>query len=92
MNKSNTGESVIPISYVSTEVIETGKWSFLKPETITLTAPCRGACPAGIDIAGFIYLLQQGLRKEALGSVLLENPLPGVCGRVCYHPCESGFI
>ena len=25
----------------------------------------------------------------ALGIYLQDNPLPGVCGRVCYHPCES---
>jgi len=24
----------------------------------------------------------------ALALILHENPLPGICGRVCYHPCQ----
>jgi len=30
----------------------------------------------------------QGSFKEAWETILVENPFPGVCGRVCYHPCE----
>lgn len=83
-------ELVIPISYESTEVIETGKWGFQKPETAFMTAPCEEACPAGNPIATFIYLVGEGKFGEALEAVLKENPFPGVCGRVCFHPCESG--
>lgn len=83
-------ESVIPVSYESTEVIETGKWGFQKPETAFMTAPCTEACPAGNPIATFIYLAGEGQTQEALEAILKENPFPGVCGRVCFHPCESG--
>ena len=83
-------ELVIPISYGSTEVIDTGKWGFQKPETIFMTAPCEEACPAGNPIARFIYLAGDGQYGTALETILKENPFPGVCGRVCYHPCESG--
>jgi NADPH-dependent glutamate synthase beta subunit-like oxidoreductase len=34
-------------------------------------------------------LTSQGLFKEAWEMILLENPMPGVCGRVCFHPCEA---
>jgi NADPH-dependent glutamate synthase beta subunit-like oxidoreductase len=34
-------------------------------------------------------LTAQGSFKEAWETILLENPFPGVCGRVCYHPCEQ---
>jgi NADPH-dependent glutamate synthase beta subunit-like oxidoreductase len=81
---------IIPISYESTEVIETGKWSSLKPVTMDAAAPCTEACPAGNNISEFIYLVQKGMLAEALEAILMENPLPGVCGRVCYHPCEAG--
>jgi NADPH-dependent glutamate synthase beta subunit-like oxidoreductase len=81
---------IIPISYESTEVIRTGEWSSLKPVTIAAAAPCMEACPAGNNISEFIYLVQKGMLTEALQAVLMENPLPGVCGRVCYHPCEAG--
>jgi len=82
-------ELVIPISFESTEVIETGKWGFQKPHTTSMTAPCEEACPAGIPIATFIYLAGEGKFREALEAILKENPFPGVCGRVCFHPCES---
>ena len=89
MNTPRTGEFVIPISYESTEIIETGNWSSLKPQTANLTAPCREHCPVGTDIPGFIDLVQRGHYEKALEAIVLENPLPGVCGRVCHHPCES---
>jgi len=82
-------ELVIPISYESTEVIETGKWGFQKPEPIVMAAPCEEACPAGNPIARFSYLAGDGQYKAALETILKENPFPGVCSRVCFHPCES---
>jgi NADPH-dependent glutamate synthase beta subunit-like oxidoreductase/Pyruvate/2-oxoacid:ferredoxin oxidoreductase delta subunit len=81
-------EPLIPISYGSTEVIETGKWGFQKPETVFMTAPCQEACPAGNPIPEFLYLASEGKDEEALRALLRENPFPGVCGRVCFHPCE----
>jgi NADPH-dependent glutamate synthase beta subunit-like oxidoreductase/Pyruvate/2-oxoacid:ferredoxin oxidoreductase delta subunit len=85
----HTSELVIPISYGSTEVIETGKWGFQKPQTSFMTAPCQEACPAGNPIPQFLYLAGEGRYDEALQTLLKENPFPGVCGRVCFHPCET---
>ncbi len=51
--------------------------------------PCTAACPAGIDIAGYIDLI---LQKDYSGSTALIKemlPLPGVLGRVCPRPCED---
>lgn len=89
-NRDHSPEFVIPVSYGSTEVIDTGKWGFQKPEMAFMTAPCQEACPAGNPIPQFLYLASQGKDKEALQILLKENPFPGVCGRVCFHPCESG--
>jgi NADPH-dependent glutamate synthase beta subunit-like oxidoreductase len=80
---------VIPISYGSTEVIETGKWGYQKPQTSFMTAPCQEACPAGNPIPQFLYLAGEGRYDEALQTLLKENPFPGICGRVCFHPCET---
>ena len=88
-NPNHSSEFVIPISYGSTEVIETGKWGFQKPETAFMTAPCQEACPAGNPIPQFLYLAGEGRNEEALETLLKENPFPGVCGRVCFHPCEN---
>ncbi len=85
----NYYETAIPISYGSTEVFETGRWSFQKPFTRFKVAPCQEACPAGIDIPQFLFFVNEGMMEEALLTILRENPLPGVCGRVCFHPCEA---
>jgi len=84
-----SSELVIPISYGSSEVIETGKWGFEKPETAFMTAPCQEVCPAGNAIPRFLYLAGEERYEEALETILKENPFPGVCGRVCFHPCEK---
>lgn len=88
-NSNHSSELVIPISYGSTEVIETGKWGFQKPQTSFMTAPCQEVCPAGNPIPQFLYLATDGRYDEALQALLKENPFPGVCGRVCFHPCEA---
>ncbi len=85
----SSSELVIPISYGSSEVIETGKWGFEKPETAFMTAPCQEVCPAGNPIPQFLYWAGEGRHEEALKVLLKENPFPGVCGRVCFHPCEK---
>jgi NADPH-dependent glutamate synthase beta subunit-like oxidoreductase len=90
MGPKDSKDFVIPISYGSTESIETGKWSALKPRVRRLVPPCQEACPAGTDIALFVHLTEKGKYAEALAAILLENPFPGVCGRVCFHPCEGG--
>ena len=51
--------------------------------------PCREACPLGVNAPAYIALIAAGRYAEALEVVRRDNPLPGVCGRVCHHPCES---
>ncbi|RJR43482.1 MAG: response regulator [Desulfobacteraceae bacterium] len=52
-------------------------------------APCVGACPAGVNVQGYVQLIGQGKYREALQLIMERVPLPGVLGRVCPHPCES---
>jgi NADPH-dependent glutamate synthase beta subunit-like oxidoreductase/Pyruvate/2-oxoacid:ferredoxin oxidoreductase delta subunit len=78
----------IPCSYLSTESNKTGSWRFLRPRYEEKTAPCSAACPAGEDIGRIEMLTAEGRFHEAWETVLRENPFPGICGRVCYHPCE----
>ena len=53
------------------------------------TAPCKATCPAHVSIQGYIALINQGKYKEAVELFREAHPFPGVCGRVCHHPCES---
>jgi len=52
-------------------------------------APCKVACPAGIPVQGYVALIAQGKFAEALALIREAIPFPGVCGRVCHHPCED---
>jgi len=52
--------------------------------------PCQGACPAGVDIRGYLFYLQQEIFWEAIRHLREFLPLPAITGRLCYHPCESG--
>ena len=46
-------------------------------------APCARACPAGIDVAGFIRRLKEGNAAGAAQLIFEANILGGTCGRVC---------
>ncbi|HSK09919.1 MAG TPA: FAD-dependent oxidoreductase [Vicinamibacterales bacterium] len=50
--------------------------------------PCTLACPAGVDVQGYIALAAVGRYKDAIALIKEANPLPSVCGRVCTRPCE----
>lgn len=52
-------------------------------------SPCMAACPAGVDIRGNHYLIQQGNLDEAARNYLAVQPFPAITVRVCFHPCES---
>ncbi len=67
----------------------TGTWRHLRPEYRRATAPCQTACPLGNDIEGFISRLAEGSPIDAWHLLVETNPLPAVCGRVCFKPCEA---
>ncbi|MGQ9629277.1 MAG: FAD-dependent oxidoreductase [bacterium] len=50
---------------------------------------CKNTCPIHMDVQGYVALIAQGKFKEALKVIRRSNPLPSICGRVCFHPCES---
>jgi NADH-quinone oxidoreductase subunit F len=52
-------------------------------------APCQNACPAGVDVPGYVSLIAERRYQEALRLHRERNPLVSVCSRVCFHPCES---
>jgi formate dehydrogenase beta subunit len=51
--------------------------------------PCNNACPAGENIQAWLALVQSGHYQAAWQTVMQDNPMPAVHGRVCYHPCET---
>ncbi|MGD9146257.1 MAG: FAD-dependent oxidoreductase, partial [Anaerolineae bacterium] len=52
-------------------------------------APCSNTCPGGIHVQGYVALIAQGRFQEALNLIRQAIPFPGICGRICTHPCET---
>jgi NADPH-dependent glutamate synthase beta subunit-like oxidoreductase len=85
---SNIQDFFSAVSFRNSLVFKTGSQRSERPLFINKTAPCRQACPIGINIPAAFHKASKGEYDEALKIYLQENPLPGICGRVCYHPCE----
>jgi NADPH-dependent glutamate synthase beta subunit-like oxidoreductase len=51
--------------------------------------PCMAACPAHIDVPGYLRMCALGKRDEANAIIREKVPFPGILGRVCIHPCED---
>ena len=51
--------------------------------------PCKAACPAHIDVPGYLRMIAAGQADEANAIIREKVPFPGVLGRVCIHPCEE---
>ena len=60
-----------------------------KREERPCKAACKDACPIHMNIQGYIALIAEGRIREAYDLLRRTNPLPAVCGRVCYAPCEK---
>lgn len=63
------------------------------PTTYTIekfdTAPCRMACPANLNVQGYVAMVKVGKYREAVEIIMKDLPFPGVLGRVCPHRCEK---
>jgi heterodisulfide reductase subunit A2 len=51
--------------------------------------PCENACPAGVNVCGYMNLAGLGKFDEALALVREKMPFAAICGRICFHPCET---
>jgi len=51
--------------------------------------PCNIACPAHINVQGYVAMVREGKYREAVEIIMEDMPLPGVLGRVCVRFCEN---
>jgi len=63
-----------------------------KHYSCAVTAPCMDACPAALDIPGYIELIRNNKFQKSLDLIRENCILPGVAGRVCTHPCEDACV
>jgi heterodisulfide reductase subunit A len=60
-----------------------------KREERPCKAACKQACPIHMNVLGYVSLIKEGKFEEAYEVIRRTNPLPAICGRVCYAPCEQ---
>ncbi|MBW2355003.1 MAG: FAD-dependent oxidoreductase, partial [Deltaproteobacteria bacterium] len=52
-------------------------------------APCGMACPAHLNVQGYVQMVKQGKYREAVEIIMEDLPFPGILGRICPHRCEK---
>jgi formate dehydrogenase beta subunit len=67
----------------------TGALRTRRPQYVDYLPPCNDACPAGENIQAWLALAQAGNFEAAWRQLVVDNPMPSIHGRVCYHPCEE---
>jgi len=79
----------ITLDIGSSRANHTGSWRVERPVYVDRLPPCNDACPAGENIQGWLYDAESGNYEAAWRTLVEENPLPAVMGRICFHPCET---
>jgi NADPH-dependent glutamate synthase beta subunit-like oxidoreductase len=67
----------------------TGNFRFFRPVYKDKTPPCNNACPTGEQIQKYLDFVKHERYLDGYLTILEDNPMPSVTGRVCYHPCET---
>jgi NADPH-dependent glutamate synthase beta subunit-like oxidoreductase len=67
----------------------TGNFRFFRPVYKDKTPPCNNACPTGEQIQKYLDYVKHERFLDGYLTILEDNPMPSVTGRVCYHPCET---
>ena len=79
----------ITLDVGSSLVNRTGSWRTFRPTYLDRLPPCNAACPAGENIQAWLFHAEGGDYEKAWRSLVENNPLPAIMGRVCYHPCQG---
>ncbi|GAA2423088.1 hypothetical protein GCM10010191_38710 [Actinomadura vinacea] len=67
----------------------TGNFRSFRPVYRDKTPPCNNACPTGEQIQKYLDYVKHERYLDGYLTILEDNPMPSVTGRVCYHPCET---
>ena len=67
----------------------TGNFRFFRPVYRDKTPPCNNACPTGEKIQLYLDFVKHDRLLDGYLTIIEDNFMPSVTGRVCYHPCET---
>lgn len=56
---------------------------------LSYPVPCVSACPAHVDVPGYVALVNEGKYEEAVRLIRKDNPFPSACAYVCVNSCEA---
>lgn len=82
MEVTTNSEDIINLRRVGLELI-------LSEHHGDCIGPCQAACPAHIDIQGFIAYIANGQYRDAAKLIKEKLPLPSSVGKVCPRFCEA---
>jgi formate dehydrogenase (NADP+) beta subunit len=82
-------EDLTPVAPLGLGRLRAGPVRERRPVYVDLLPPCNAGCPAGENIQAWLALIRTGDHEAAWRQLTVDNPLPAVHGRVCYHPCEQ---
>ena len=83
------GVTPAPTEEAGQELFPTGNFRFFRPVYKDKTPPCNHACPTGEKIQRYLDFVKHDRFLDGYLTIMEDNPMPSVTGRVCYHPCEG---
>jgi NADPH-dependent glutamate synthase beta subunit-like oxidoreductase len=83
------GVTPAPTEEAGQELFPTGNFRFFRPVYRDKMPPCNHACPTGEKIQRYLDYVKHERFFDGYMTIIDDNPMPAVTGRVCYHPCEG---
>ncbi len=83
------GVTPAPTEEAGQVLFPTGNFRFFRPVYRDKTPPCNHACPTGEQIQKYLDFVKHERFLDGYLTIMEDNPMPSVTGRVCYHPCEG---
>ena len=74
---------------ISKEIEERSIYDADYPWYQSRTSPCEVECPASMPIQKVSALIKHNRFEEALAFIKTRNPLTGITGYICPHPCMT---
>jgi len=78
-----------PTEEAGQRLFPTGNFRFYRPVYRDKMPPCNNACPTGEQIQKYLDYVKHDRYLDGYLTIMEDNPMPSVTGRVCYHPCEA---
>ncbi|WP_350275800.1 NAD(P)-binding protein [Kribbella sp. HUAS MG21] len=89
MSEATKHPYAITLDVGSSLANKTGSWRTERPVYLDRMPPCNDACPAGENVQEWLARAEEGDYEAAWRQLMVDNPFPGIMGRVCYRPCET---